>query len=76
MRGALRTVEPRRPPSGSGPFGLHGSAIPVASRIALASLTLDSLYQSRGWSAAVEAAGDRSGSMLDPAVAEACRLKA
>jgi HD-GYP domain-containing protein (c-di-GMP phosphodiesterase class II) len=58
---------------GSGPFGLIGSGIPVASRVALASLTLDSLHQSRGWAPALEATEKRSGSMLDPAVVEACR---
>jgi HD-GYP domain-containing protein (c-di-GMP phosphodiesterase class II) len=55
---------------GSGAYGLRESAIPIASRLVLAALTLDSVAQLHGWTEAQAAARQRSGAMLDPAIAD------
>jgi HD-GYP domain-containing protein (c-di-GMP phosphodiesterase class II) len=56
---------------GSGPYGLHGEAIPIASRVTLAALVMDSIQYLQGWDAAQAAARRRSGAMLEPAIVEA-----
>lgn len=56
---------------GSGPYGLREAAIPIASRLVFAALTLDSVTQLHGWREAKAAARQRGGAMLDPAIADA-----
>lgn len=58
---------------GSGPYGIGQEAIPIASRLALAALTADSVHHLHGWSEVLVAMQRRSGTMLDPMIAEAVR---
>jgi HD-GYP domain-containing protein (c-di-GMP phosphodiesterase class II) len=56
---------------GSGPYAIRGDAIPIASRLALAALTVDSIQHLHGWHEAQISAQHRSGAMLDPMIAAA-----
>jgi HD-GYP domain-containing protein (c-di-GMP phosphodiesterase class II) len=58
---------------GSGPFGVHGSAIPLCSRIVLAAFVTEPFLRLKGPAAAEQAASAFRGKSFDPQVADTFR---